>query len=238
VYPLQQGTQPRLRSARRIVEEMCHWQDTLGVSFFMFRDPVFSLVRKHTLRLCDEIMSSGRRFQFVVETHLNNMDEELSRRLKQAGLVMVKTGIECPDEDILRSAKRFSVARRTQLERIRLLESLGIKVTCFYMFGFPSDTVASCRRTIDYAQDLNTYGAQFSVFTPYPGTPAYLEHQASLATRIYEEFTQWHLVFEHEHIDAGQIRVLLGEAYRRYYTNPRWIAKVLKEQIVSTAKAS
>ncbi|HXJ81554.1 MAG TPA: radical SAM protein [Candidatus Methylomirabilis sp.] len=230
VYPLQQGKQPRLRSARSIAEEMCHWQDTRGVSLFMFRDPVFSLVRKHTLKLCDEITGSGRRFQFVVETHLNNLDEELSRRLKQAGLVMVKTGIECPDEDILKSAKRFSVARRTQLERIRLLESLGIKVTCFYMFGFPNDTVASCQRTIDYAQELNTYGAQFSVFTPYPGTPAYLEYQASLVTKTYEDFTQWHLVFKHEHMNAEQIRALLGQAYRRYYTNPRWIAKVLKDQ--------
>src|SRR5262249_21434824 len=81
VYPLQQGKQPRLRSPLKIVEEMCHWQDTRGVSLFMFRDPVFSLNRKHTLRFCDELMGTGRRFQFVIETHLNNMDEELSTRL-------------------------------------------------------------------------------------------------------------------------------------------------------------
>ena len=238
VYPLQQGKQPRLRSPRKIVEEMCHWQDTRGVSLFMFRDPVFSLNRKHTLRLCDEIMQSERRFHFIVETHLNNIDEELSRRLKLAGLVMVKTGIESSDEDALTSAKRFSVEQRVQLDRIRFLESLGIRVTCFYMFGFLEDTVASCTRTIDYAQALNTYGAQFSVFTPYPGTPAFVDYQAKLITETYEDFTQWQLVFKHDHLSAGQMRALLGHAYRRYYTNPRWIAKFLTNQILDSIRAS
>jgi anaerobic magnesium-protoporphyrin IX monomethyl ester cyclase len=233
VYPLQQGKQPRLRSPLGIVEEMAHWQDTRGVSLFMFRDPVFSLNRKHTVRFCEEIMKSGRKFQFVIETHLNNMDEELSKLLRRAGLVMVKTGIESVDEDVLKSSRRFSVAQKEQLLQIRSLEKLGIKVTCFYMFGFPKDTVKGCKRTIAYAQLLNTYGAQFSVFTPYPGTPAFNDYRDKVTTQRYEDFTQWQLVFEHENITAQQIRSLLGLAYRQYYTNPRWIAKFLNTQISS-----
>jgi radical SAM superfamily enzyme YgiQ (UPF0313 family) len=238
VYPLQQGKQPRLRSPLKIVEEMCHWQDTRSVSLFMFRDPVFSLNRKHTLRFCDEVDRTGRRFQFVIETHLNNMDEELAKRLRLAGLVMVKTGIESPDEDILKSSKRFSVEHRQQLDRIRYLEKLGIRVTCFYMFGFPGDTIQSCERTIEYAQALNTYGAQFSVFTPYPGTPAFLDYRSKLITEKYEDYTQWQLVFEHDNINVKQMRALLGQAYRRYYTNPRWIAKFLNNQLLSSVKVS
>jgi anaerobic magnesium-protoporphyrin IX monomethyl ester cyclase len=233
VYPLQQGKQPRLRSPLKIVEEMAHWQDTRGVSLFMFRDPVFSLNRKHTVRFCEEIMKSGRKFQFVIETHLNNMDEELSKLLKAAGLVMVKTGIESVDDAVLKSSRRFSVAQREQLLQIRGLEKLGIKVTCFYMFGFPNDTVKGCKKTIEYAQALNTYGAQFSVFTPYPGTPAYNDYRDKVTTDRYEDFTQWQLVFKHENITAEQIRALLGRAYRQYYTNPRWIAKFLNTQIGS-----
>jgi radical SAM superfamily enzyme YgiQ (UPF0313 family) len=199
----------------------------------MFRDPVFSLNRKHTVRFCDEIMKSGRKFQFVIETHLNNMDEELSKLLKRAGLVMVKTGIESVDDDVLKSSRRFSVAQKEQLLQIRSLEKLGIKVTCFYMFGFPKDTVKGCKRTIEYAQALNTYGAQFSVFTPYPGTPAFNDYRDKLTTHRYEDFTQWQLVFQHENISAQQIRSLLGLAYQKYYTNPRWIAKFLNTQISS-----
>jgi radical SAM superfamily enzyme YgiQ (UPF0313 family) len=138
----------------------------------------------------------------------------------------------------LKSAKRFSVEQREQLDRIRFLESLGIRVTCFYMFGFPKDTVETCKRTIDYAQALNTYGAQFSVFTPYPGTPAFREYEDKLVTASYEDFTQWQLVFKHDYVSAPEMRTLLGQAYRRYYTNPRWIAKFLNNQILDPIKAS
>jgi anaerobic magnesium-protoporphyrin IX monomethyl ester cyclase len=231
VYPLQQGKQVRLRSPRKIVEEMAHWQDTLGVSLVMFRDPVFSLNRKHTVKLCEEMIESGRRFQFIIETHLNNMDEELSRLLKRAGLVMLKTGIESPDADILQSVKRFTVKQKEQFDRIRFLKKLGIRAACFYMFGFPQDTVDSCKRTIRYAQELNTFGAQFSVFTPYPGTPTFREYEPKLTARTYEDFTQWQLVFQHEQISGEQMRSLLGQAYRQYYTNPRWIAGFVNSKL-------
>ena len=80
VYPLQQGKQPRLRSPLKIVEEMSHWQDTRGVSLFMFRDPVFSLNRKHTVRFCEEIMKSGPQ----VPVRHRNAPEQHGRRALEA----------------------------------------------------------------------------------------------------------------------------------------------------------
>ncbi len=105
--PLQQGHKLRTRSAQNIVAEMSHWQDTLGVSLFMFRDPVFSINRRHTVQLCEEIIASGRHFKFIVETHLKNLDEELIQLLKKAGLTMVKVGIESSDTKILGGVKRY-----------------------------------------------------------------------------------------------------------------------------------
>jgi radical SAM superfamily enzyme YgiQ (UPF0313 family) len=226
-YPLQQGKTVRLRAPAALVQEMGHWQDRLGASLFMFRDPVFSLNRKHTLQFCDELIASGRNIKFIVETHLNNMDPELAQRLRQAGLVMVKTGIESANSEVMKSAGRFTIEQDKQLERIRFLESLGVKVTCFYIFGLPQDTEETCMQTVEYAKRINSFGAQFSVFTPYPGTPVFKDYEDRVALDRYEDFTQWNLVFEHEHISAPRMRSILGTAYRDYYTNPKWIAKYL-----------
>src|SRR5262245_41275775 len=76
-YPLQQGRKVRARDPQAIVAEMIHWSEQLGVVNFSFRDPVFSINRKHTIELCDEIQRSGRKFNLAVETHLKNIDEEL-----------------------------------------------------------------------------------------------------------------------------------------------------------------
>jgi len=234
-YPLQQGRKLRTRSAQNIVAEMSHWQDTLGVSLFMFRDPVFSINRTHTINLCEEIIGSGRRFKFIIETHLKNLDPERIELLKKAGLVMVKVGIESVDTEILGGVKRYSIKSDEQIQKIQLLESQGIAVTCFYMFGLPKDTEESCKKTIEYAKKINSYGAQFSVFTPYPGTPIFAEYKDKLITSSHEDFTQWHLVFKHDNISPKKMRQLLNMAYSRYYARLSWffgkfVKKLLKRR--------
>lgn len=227
-YPLQQGRTVRARAPEAIVEEMTRWQDRTGDALFLFRDPVFSINRKHTLALCDALERAGRRFRFLVETHLRNMDEEIARRLRANGLQMVKVGIESVDRDVLRDSKRFFVQRDAELSAIRMLEGLGVRVTCFYMLGFPADTEDTCRATIDYACTLNTYGAQFSVFTPYPGTPAFDGFRDRLITSRWEDFTQFQLVFRHDHLAPETVTSLLGAAYGRYYARPAWMWRFLR----------
>jgi anaerobic magnesium-protoporphyrin IX monomethyl ester cyclase len=232
-YPLQQGRKLRTRSAQNIVAEMSHWQDTLGVSLFLFRDPVFSINRRHTVQLCEEIIASGRRFKFIVETHLKNLDEELIQLLKKAGLTMVKVGVESSDANILGGVNRYSIKNDEQIQKIRLLENQGIAVACFYMFGLPGDTEESCKKTIDYALKINSYGAQFSVFTPYPGTPIFAEYKDKLITKRYEDFTQWHLVFQHDAMSPKQMRRVLNLAYSRYYTRPSWALGKFAKKILT-----
>ncbi len=231
VYPLQQGRKVRMRDPAKIVAEMAHWQDTLDVSYFIFRDPVFSINRKHTLALCDELEKSSRRFSFIIETHLNNLDEELAHRLAKVGLVMVKVGIESVDASVMNDAKRFTIAEDEQEKRIRMLESLGIGVTCMYIFGYPTDTRETCAKTVNYAKKLNTAMAQFGVFTPYPGTPVFPEYEPLISTNRYEDFTQWQLVFRHPHLSPQDIRDLLGRAFNAYYLRPSWVWKYLAARL-------
>jgi len=225
VYPLQQGRKVRKRDPAKIVAEMAYWQDTLGISCFIFRDPVFSVDRRHTLAFCNEIEKSGRNFSFIVETHLNNLDEEVARRLARTGLVMAKVGVESVDPKVMGDAKRFSIPIDEQKKRIRFVESLGIGVTAMFILGFPTDTRASARATIAYAKRLNTAFAQFSVFTPLPGTPAFGEFEPLLETNRMEDFTLWHLVFRHKNLSASDVRGLLGEAFNQYYLRPSWAWK-------------
>ena len=41
---------------------------------------------------------------------------------------------------------------------------------------------------------INSSYAQFSVFTPYPGTPVFNEYKDKITKNKYEDFTQWQLV--------------------------------------------
>ena len=224
-YPLQQGRKTRPRDPDRVVAEMAHWQDTLGVSSFIFRDPVFSINRKHTMALCDAISKSGRKFEFAVEAHLNNIDDELAHRLQEAGLRLIYVGIESVAPEVLEDANRFTIPSDEQMAKIRQLESMGIRVKCMYILGLPKDNHRTVEATFAYARKLRTAYAQFSVFTPYPGTPAFAGYKDKIIAKKYEDFTQWHLIFKHEQFSPEDIRMLINKAYTSYYMNIRWIAK-------------
>ena len=79
-YPLQQGRKPRHRSARNIVDEIEYWKNKLNIRMFIFRDPVFSINKKHTIEFCNELISRKLNIRFVIETHFTS---ELIKKLKK-----------------------------------------------------------------------------------------------------------------------------------------------------------
>jgi radical SAM superfamily enzyme YgiQ (UPF0313 family) len=231
VYPLQQGRKLRLKSPERVVEEMIYFKENLNVSNFLFRDPVFSLDKNHTEAICKEIIKSEYKFRICVEVHLKNIDEKLAKIMKEAGINLMYVGIESGDEKVREDANRASESNFNQITKVKFLEKLGIKVKAMYILGLPKDTSHTFKQTVEYAKKIKSSYAQFSVFTPYPGTPIYKEYKDKINVKYYERFTQWELVFDHPNFKTREVTDLLNYAYKEYYLNPKWIIKFLLDRI-------
>ena len=227
VYPLAQGRKLRLKDPNLLIKEMIYFEKTLGVKNFVFRDPVFSINKKHTLEICNKLINANRNFNICIETHLKNIDEELALMLKKSGVKLVYVGIESGDEDVLEDAKRASDTNLNQINKINFLENIGIKVKAMYILGLPKDTKETFKKTLKYATKLCTSFAQFSVFTPYPGTPIYETYRNKITSKKFSDFNQWQLVFDHPNFTKKNVRDLLSIAYKKYYTNPLWIIKYI-----------
>ena len=194
-YPLQQGRKVRLRSVKNIVKEINHWIKEIGTNKFVFRDPVFSINRKFTVELCKEIINQKIKIEFLIETHLKNLDDELIELLKLAGLKLVYVGIESSNPTVLNGIKRYTIDNDQQYKVIKKLVSNGIVVKSMYMFGNPDDTEETIKNTIDYSLELPNQLAQYSVFTPYPGTPIFKTYENKIIVKKYEKFNQYNLVY-------------------------------------------
>ena len=116
-YPLQQGRKVRARSVGNIIEEIKYWKKKLGTNKFVFRDPVFSINKKHTISLCNEIIKQNLNINFMIETHLNNMDDEMIVLLQKAGLKLVYVGVESSNNYVLDNMKRFTIENDQQHEK-------------------------------------------------------------------------------------------------------------------------
>ncbi len=233
VYPLQQGRKPRHRSAKNIVDEIEYWKNKLNIRMFIFRDPVFSINKKHTIEFCNELISRKLNIRFVIETHLRILDSELIKILKKAGLKAVKVGVESGVEEVLKSASRFTVKKDEQLSKIRELEKNNILISAMFIIGFPTDNEDSIMKTIKYAKKLNTTFSQFSVWTPYPGTPVYKEFENKITAKNFEQFDQYHLVFSYDVLSPEKIRNMLSKTYTMYYGRINWLFKFVKNSLVA-----
>ena len=137
-------------------------------------------------------------------------------------------GVESYDADVLKASGRFSVTKDQQLEKIRELEKHNIQISAMYILGFPTDTNETIKKTINYSKELNTTYAQFSVWTPYPGTPVFNEYKEKITANNYDEFDQYHLVFEHKNFNPQNIRDYLSKAYSLYYFRLSWLFKYIR----------
>ena len=99
-----------------------------------------------------------------------------------------------------------------------------------YIIGLPTDTKDTFKKTLDYAKKINSMYAQFSVFTPYPGTPAFENYEKKINVKKYENFTQWELVFDHPNFNNSEIRQILENSYKEYYLRTKWIFKFIKKK--------
>ena len=177
--------------------------------------------------MCNSLIQENININFVAETHLNILDSDLIKLLKKAGLIGIKVGIESFDEKVIEQANRHTATKDDQLKKIRELEKNKINVSAMYILGFPADNSETIMQTINYAKKLNTTYAQFSVWTPYPGTPVYLEYKDKIITEKMEDFDQYRLVFKHNIFSNEEIRNYLDKAYSNYYSRLKWIFKYI-----------
>jgi len=231
-YTAVTGRKWRKRSPANVVAELEHLSTAYGARRILFRDPLFTLDRARSAEIADRIRAAGLRLEWVCETHLDYLDEELLDRMHAAGLRSIKVGIESASPQVLEGVRRH----QPRQERIRRLLShcdrRGIGVVAFYILGLPSDTLSSIEATIDYAAGLNTLGAQFTIATPYPGTGFFESASAEgrLLTEDWEQFDIYTPVLRHDRLSPDELERLKSRAYQQYYWRAAWAGKFLTHQ--------
>ena len=136
--------------------------------------------------------------KFLIETHLKNLDDELIDLLYKAGLRLIYIGVESVDSEVLGNIKRQTVTNDMQFEIIKKLKNKGIMVKSMFMLANPEDNERTTMETINYSKLLPNQLIQFSVFTLYPGTPAFKDFENNLSTKKMEDFNQYNLVYNHK----------------------------------------
>ena len=100
-------------------------------------------------------------------------DAELMELMVQANFIATFIGIESPDEDALREAKKFQNVRKggTMLEKVHRIQEAGMEVWCGMIMGFDSDDEGIFDRQIEFIQHARIPFSMSGMLSAIPKTP-------------------------------------------------------------------
>lgn len=195
----------RLRSPSSVVDEIAALRANYGIDYLFFHDSVFTLHRKRTLALCDEMIRRDQRVAFCCQTRADRVDPALLAHMVAAGLHQIFFGLESGNPETLRR-----IRKDVPLERARAavdeVRALGVRCSGFFMVGFPWEDAAAITRTLDFACSLDLDAISLFSATPLPGTA------------LWQEMPAPTLPVDHDFRGPGlNLTAMTDEAYRALF---------------------
>ncbi|MBN1493334.1 MAG: radical SAM protein [Candidatus Omnitrophica bacterium] len=173
-----------MRSPENVVDEIEECYNKYGIREIDFYDQSFTIDRKRTLKICEEIIRRKIKIIWTIRTRADLIDEELLVVMKAAGMYRVMYGIESGDQRILDRLNKNEdiedIKRVIYLTKKHKLQMLG-----FFMLGCPGEDNESLKNTIDFALSMPFDDIQVTRFTLFPGTAFYNEYRERTGAADY-----------------------------------------------------
>ena len=178
-YNESQGPKRRARSPGNVIDEMEMLYKKLGSRIFIFEDDDFYAHNKIQKRWVNEFLNEliirelDKKFVWRISCRIDDIEEEILKKMADCGLLCVYIGIEAGNDTSLKTYnKRYNTAIINR--SITILEKLHL----YYEFGFmilnPYCTLETIREDVDFLKRIGQSGlaiAQFTKMVPYAGTP-------------------------------------------------------------------
>lgn len=226
VWPqLMYGHKARMRSSKKVVDEIEKLVKDYGVDEIDFDDDTFALSKEYVSEVCNEILSRGIKIRWICMGRVNSMDYELARLMKKAGCTTVFYGFESGSEKILKTIKK-NATKKQMVDAVRATQKAGLIASGSFVLGLPDEDEHTIKETIKFAKYLRSDYLQFVLAAPYPGTEFYAlaEKEGLLELNSIGDIdgTKGPII-RTRHLSKAELAGWQRKAYISYYTSPRII---------------
>jgi len=211
----------RARSAENVLKEVSEMKEK-GVDDITFLDDSFTIDKKRVLGVSQGLKELGVNWRCLSRT--DTVDKKLLREMHASGCYQAMFGVESGSQKMLERMRKQTTLETTK-KTFGYCNELGIETVAFFVFGFPSETIESIQKSIDFARELNADFASFNSFTPLPGSEIFEEfNHSKIKWRDYD-FTSTSFC----EIPTSELRAQIKNAYRSFYFRPGYLANRIKK---------
>lgn len=214
VIPETNNVRWRSRSAKSVVDEIEHFQRTMGVSEFHFEDVDPTISDKRTQEICREILTRGLKviWKLCAGTKVETIRSEKTVELMaRAGCRYISISPESGSPRVLKAInKPFDLAHAVRI--VRKMKEVGIRSQACFVIGFPGEEDADREQTRRMARDLVRVGLDeiaLFVITPVPGSAIFDQFDG------YEDYSELHFspTWRRDYAQLNRFRLRL---YRQF----------------------
>jgi radical SAM superfamily enzyme YgiQ (UPF0313 family) len=215
----------RMRSPKKVVDEMEMLHDKYGEGQYTFYDDAFTVSRQHTLEMCKEIRDRKLHVTWDCETRVDAVDKELLETMYDAGCITIWFGVESGSEKILGQMHK-KINPQQARDAFKMAQKAGMMTIASAVIGFPGETEQTAWETINFINSLNPDDIGCYVATPYPGTPMYDE----VIKNGWLRQTLTNTTPPHQHLtdlSMEKIREIKYKAHQKFYLRPSYVFKMM-----------
>lgn len=220
------GRKFRTRSPENVVDEIEHLIEKYKLENIAFMDDTFMLNRRRANAIADEIQNRGLDIGFVASSRVDMVNQKLLEKLKKSGLTTLYYGVESGSQRILDLMKKGITLKQAE-DAVKSAKNAGLEVLTSFILGFPGETREEMDKTIDFSIKLNADYSQYSILTPFPGTPIYreLKKKKLIDTENWNKYTVLKSVIKYEELGLSKklVQRKLTQAYLKFYSRPKYL---------------
>ncbi|MFO8101211.1 MAG: radical SAM protein [Dehalococcoidia bacterium] len=225
------GRKYRTFDIERIVSEMIDLRDRYRVREFEIIDDIFNLNLDRAREVMQQIIDRklGCWLTFTNGLRADRMDEELLDLMVRAGTYRIDYAIESASPRIQKLVHKNLDLDRAR-EVVNMTSERRIVTGTYNMLGFPGETAEEMVATIDFATSLKNHIASFFYLMPFPGTEL-----AESSPEIKERVRNLNfgdasgIALNLSAVPDNVLRSMRQHAYRRFYSSPRRVMRVLRD---------
>jgi radical SAM superfamily enzyme YgiQ (UPF0313 family) len=218
------GRKIRYPSPERAVEEIKHVIKKYGAKEISFWDDMITVNKNWLNNFCDLIIKNKLDIVWSCYARIDSVDQDVLRKMKQAGCWNIFYGIEAGDKKLLDNIDK-GITIEQSINAVKWTKEAGIEVRGSFMLCLPGETPELGRKTIAFAIALDPDYAQFSLTTPYPGTKLYEEAKKyGKLDENFDKYDIWEPVFlPFGYKSEKEAKKIQKEAFRRFYIRPKYV---------------
>jgi len=226
------GRSYRAHSALYVLREF-HDIAYLRIPEVFIHDDTFTLNRKRVIDICEGLIHRDYGITWEARTRVDCVDEVMLKLMKRAGCNRLSFGVESGSRQVLKHMQK-DISLEMVRNVFKMCKDYGITSLADFMVGNLHETIDDIEKSFDLMEELKPDYVQWSVCSPYPGTPLYelgLKNGV-IKSDVWREFARDPLVpFDSpvwtEYFSKEELITIVSRAYKQFYMRPRFIMKQL-----------